>query len=171
LFRFYENKTGLTFSPIFVPLLGPLDRCAQDMVFDRLVHDIPKKEQEQEDHFNPYMRIKDKKRASYLFENAKRIQKLLVYNAAIMPIGVLRFCLEYAESPADGIGGVFASIRKNFTDLRRNGLSALVDDVYSFRNTCVAHQEKELTELELARGALKKWVDLVVHLEALFVSA
>jgi type III restriction enzyme len=167
LFRFYENKTDLIFSPVFTPLLGPIDRCAQDLVFDRLVDDIPKKELDQRDYFAPYMQVAVGR--AYLSDNARRIQKLLVYNAAIMPIGVLKFCLEYAESPADGLDGVFASIRKNFRDLRGNGLLKLVGDVYDFRNTYVAHQDKELKDVKAAREALKKWVELVIWLENLFL--
>jgi type III restriction enzyme len=167
LFRFYEHKTELTFSPVFTPLLGPIDKCAQDLVFDRLVDDIPKKEMDQQVYFSPSMKL-GAKRAGYLSDNARRIQKLLIYNAAIMPIGVLKFCLEYAESSVDGIGGLFASVRKRFADLRGSGLLKLVSDVYDFRNTYVAHQEQELKDLQATREALKKWVVLVTRLEGLF---
>lgn len=167
LFRFYENKTDLTFSPVFTPLLGPIDKCAQDLVFDRLVDDIPKMEPEQRGYFAPYMKVAEG-RARFLTDNARRIQKLLVYNAAIMPTGVLRFCLEYSESPVDGIGGLFASIRRNFQDLRGNGLSKLVADVYEFRNTYIAHQDKELKDVKATREALKAWIGLIVWLESLF---
>jgi len=168
LFRFYENKTDLVFSPVFTPLLGPIDRCAQDLVFARLVADIPKKELEQRDYFVPYMAVATG-RANYLLDNGKRIQKLLVYNAAIMPIGVLRFCLEYAESRADHVGGVFESIRKNFRDLCGSGLLTMLSTVYDFRNKYIAHQDEELTDVGLARLALKQWVELLVRLECLFV--
>ncbi len=167
LFRFYENKTDLTFSPVFTPLLGPIDRCAQDLVFDRLVDAIPKKELEQRDYFTPYMNLPTG-RANHLLDYGKRIQKLLVYNAAIMPIGVLRFCLEYAESPADRVGGVFESIRGNFRDLSGVGLLALLTEVYDFRNKYVAHQDEELRDAAGARAALKKWTALLVQLEGLF---
>ena len=167
LFRFYENKTDLVFSPVFVSLLGPIDKCAQDLVFESIVDDIPKKELEQRDYFTPYMKV-TAGLGDYLLRNAKAIQKLLVYNAAIMPTGVLKFCLEYAESPTDNIGGVFASIRKNFRPLRGTGLLKLLNEVYDFRNTYIAHQEKNLTDVNEARGALKKWVELVVRLASLF---
>ena len=88
-----------------------------------------------------------------------------------MPTGILRFCLEYAESPPDHAKGVLASIRRNFRDLRGTGLLRLLADVYEFRNTYVAHQDKELTDRELARQALKKWIDLVTRLEAIVAPA
>jgi type III restriction enzyme len=76
--------------------------------------------------------------------------------------------LEYADSPADGIGGLFASIRKNFRDLRASGLLQMVAAVYDFRNTYVAHQDEELKDAEKARKGLKDWLKSVVRLEFLF---
>jgi len=107
------------------------------------------------------------RRAKQLLEKAKLIQKLLVYNAPIMPTGILKFCLEYAESPSDHVRGVFESIRLNSRDLRGTGLVKHLAEVYAFRNTYVAHQDKELTDREEARKAPKTWVDLVVRLEGI----
>lgn len=166
LFRFLENKEGLLLSPVFTPLQGPIDACSEDIVFNRLVDDIPRKETDQRDYFEPYVNIPGG-RAKHLLDNAKRIQKLLVYNSPIMPTGILKFCLEYADSPADHVRGVFESIRRSFRHLRGTGLLKLLAEVYAFRNTYVAHQDKELTNREEARGALSKWVDLVVRLEAI----
>jgi type III restriction enzyme len=163
LFRFMENKEGILFSPVFTPLQGPIDACAQDIVFNRLVDDIPRSERDQRDYFEPHMDATGGR--ARLMDNVKRIQKLLVYNSPIMPTSILRFCLEYAQSPADHARGVFESIRRNFRDLRGKGLLGLLTDVYTFRNTYVAHQDKELTDREEARRALGKWVALVVRLE------
>lgn len=169
LFRFYENKTDLILSPVFTPLLGPIDKCSEELVYDRLVDDIPKAQTEQRDFFEPYMAVQPS-RAKYLLENSKRIQKLVLYSAAIMPIGVLKFCLEYARSSPDGIKGVFDSIRRRFSDLFGDGLRELLGEVYDFRNTYVAHQEKELKDVGESRKALKKWIDLVVWLESFSVA-
>jgi len=168
LFRLYENKTDLVFSPVFTPLLGPIDKCCEDLVFDRLVDEVPKAEAEQKDFFEPYIDL-PKGRTTYLRKNASLLQKLLVYRSVIMPIGVLRFCLEYAESPADRIGGIFECIRKSFPDLRGSGLLSVLTAVYDFRNNFVAHQDKELKDVGLARAALGQWVELLVKLEGLFV--
>ena len=170
LFRFYENKTDLVFSPVFAPLLGPIDKCCEELVFDRLVDDVPKGETEQRDFFEPYMDL-PRGRAAYLKKNASFLKKLLVYRSAIMPIGILRFCLEYADTPADHISGVFGAIRKSFRDLRGTPLQPLLGEVYDFRNKYVAHQDEELKDVGIARSALKKWTELVVQLEGLFVQA
>ena len=166
LFRFYENKTDLVFSPVFTPLLGPIDKCAQDLVFERLMKDMPRNETQQRDYFEPYMPVQPKY-GKYLLDNGKRIQKLLLYNAPIMPTGILKFCLEYTESSGDQIGGIFESIRQNFQDLIGEGLLQLLGEVYDFRNTYVAHQEEELKDVGETRKALKKWIDLIVWLDGL----
>ena len=165
LFRLYENKTDLVFSPVFTPLLGPIDACCENAIFDRLANDVPQKESDQRDYFEPYMTM-HQGRQKYLLNNAGLLRRLLVYNAAVMPTGLLRFCLEYAGSPADHIRGVFESIRKNFRDLRGAGLLPLLTEVYEFRNKYVAHQDEELKDVTIARAALKKWIELVVKLEA-----
>jgi len=170
LFRLYENKTDLVFSPVFTPLLGPIDKCCEELVFDRLVDDVPKGETEQNDFFLPYMDV-PQGRADYFKRNARLLQKLLVYRSAIMPIGILRFCLEHAGGPPDRIGGVFESIRKNFRDLHGTALEPLLAEVYDFRNKYVAHQDEELKDVCAARSALKKWVELAATLDGLFVRA
>jgi type III restriction enzyme len=35
----------------------------------------------------------------------------------------------------------------------------LVDRIYSFRNEFIAHQERELSDAELARQALVSWIE------------
>ncbi|MDI6774766.1 MAG: hypothetical protein QME60_05145 [Verrucomicrobiota bacterium] len=42
LFRHYEHKTDLLFSPVFTPLQGPLDQYAKELLLKRLWSDIPK---------------------------------------------------------------------------------------------------------------------------------
>ena len=166
LFRYYEHKTGLLFSPVFTPLQGPIDACSEDIVYNLLVDEVPRGGSAQRDYFEPYVNL-PKDHADYLLRSAKNMQKILVYKAPVMPTGVLRFCLEYAESPDDGLGGVFASIRQKFGTLRNFGLSNLLVEVYDFRNTYVAHQKKELKDAEEACDALKKWIDLLIRLHAI----
>lgn len=165
LFRHYEYKTDLVFSPVFTPLQGPLDQYAKDILLKRLVAEIPKDSKGQKDFFEPYTNVAGG-RAKYLQDNAKRLQKALVFDAAIMPIGILKFCLEYEDSPVDHIRGVFEFIRRNFRDFRATNVLKLLTEVYDFRNTYVAHQDEELKDIEETRSALKKWISLIVLLNA-----
>jgi len=111
-----------------------------------------------------------KNKVRHLLDNAKRLQKLLVYNAAIMPIGMLKFCLEYAESAADKTSGVFASIRDKFHFLKDTGLLSLLSEVYDLRNKYVAHQDEDLTDIEQTRQALKRWIALTMQLHEVAAS-
>lgn len=165
LFRHYEHKANLVFSPVFTPLQGPLDQYAKEIVLKRLAADIPKDHKGQRDFFDAYMDVPPN-RANFLRQNAQRIQKALVYDAAIMPIGILKFCLEYTASPVDHIRGLFESIRRNFKDLRSAGTLKALTEVYDFRNTYVAHQEKDLKDIEETRTALKQWISLIALLNA-----
>jgi len=164
LFRHYENKTDLIFSPVFTPLQGPIDICAEDIVFNLLVDDIPKSETAQKDYFQPYIDL-PKRRTDFLLKHAMLIQKLLVYNAAVMPTTVLRFCLDYAGSKEDNLGGVFESIRRNFDKLKDPTFLNELTEVYEFRNTYVAHQNEELKDVEQTRKALKQWISLISIME------
>ena len=169
LLRHYENKKDLLLSPVFTPLQGPLDNYCKDIVFNLLVDEIPRKEADQKDYFEPYITGGRKSHVKYLLDNAKRIQKLIVYNAAIMPISILTFCLEYAETQKDEIGGVFETIRRNSEELKGSGLLQRLSEVYDFRNTYVAHQKQELKDIEETRIALKKWVSVLIELHAIAV--
>ncbi len=78
----------------------------------------------------------------------------------------MKFCLEYAASPVDHIRGLFESIRRNFKDLRSAGILKALKEVYDFRNTYVAHPEKDLRDIEETRTALKQWISLIALLNA-----
>jgi len=90
--------------------------------------------------------------------------KLLVFQRPLMPVGVLRFCLEYAGG--DGAyGGVFAAIKENFADLDGSGLGEMVNSQYDFRNEYVAHVDNEpLTDRGIAEDALRSWIKLLCEL-------
>ena len=165
LFRHYENKEGLIYSPVFTPLQGPLDQYAKDLVHKRISPDLPKEPYKQHDFFALHMNVGGRE-VDHFFQNIQRIRKTLLYDVAIMPIGTLKFCLEYKTSPYEHAAGIFESIRKRFQDLRDFGLLKLVSEVYDFRNKYVAHQDIELNDIKLTREALKKWISLLLILDS-----
>jgi type III restriction enzyme len=77
----------------------------------------------------------------------------------------LIFCIEYENPKSESLKGVFESIRKNFHNLKDSNFLRLLKKAYDFRNTYVAHQDKELNNIEVTRGALKEWIALIVLLE------
>ena len=76
-----------------------------------------------------------------------------------MPTGMLIFCLDYAAKETEPLSGLFTSIRKRFADLANTNLQRVLEEVYEFRNTYIAHEKKDLTDAETTRTALHRWVD------------
>jgi type III restriction enzyme len=74
-----------------------------------------------------------------------------------MPIGVLRWSLNYAKSPRQSFGGIFDSVKKRFAPIASKEFVKQIEKINGFRNTYVAHQEQPLEDVEQARTALKEW--------------
>ena len=162
LFAFHEKKRELSFGPIFQPLLGPIDESAEALMLERLSSDVPAAEAEQKDFFEPDMR----KKSDFLMERARTFKRLLVHRSPLMPTGLLIFALEYSQKDEESPGGIFAAVRKRFGDLAKTPLLDLVKGVYSFRNDYIAHEKKELNDVEVTRSALKQWVEALTALQA-----
>jgi type III restriction enzyme len=165
LFHFHEKKEGVTFGPVFQPLLGCIDNAAEHILLERLAPLVPAGEAAQKDFFEPDMSSRKKKDAEYLVDIARRLQKLLVYRAPMMPTGLLVNCLEHAGT-SKPLGGVFGAIVTQFAPLLDTPLRPLTKQVYDFRNDYIAHEKKELTDVELTRSALKTWVEDLYQLNA-----
>jgi type III restriction enzyme len=76
-----------------------------------------------------------------------------------MPTGLLVFCLDYASGASETLPGIFSTIRKHFRDLSGSPLRDLVQRVYEFRNTYIAHQKAELTDPATTKDALRIWIE------------
>jgi type III restriction enzyme len=72
------------------------------------------------------------------------------------PIGLLRWCLQYAGESGGPTDGVFGVVKERFAALPPE-VHGLVSAINTFRNDYVAHQNKELTDAALARKALGEW--------------
>ncbi len=75
-----------------------------------------------------------------------------------MPLGLLSFCLDYGRQADHPVGGVFASITKRFSLFGEPDFYQMIEELRDFRNTYVAHQEKDLTDIDMAHAALIKWI-------------
>lgn len=82
----------------------------------------------------------------------------------LRPVGLLRFCINYADSDDSAPPGILTTVRAKFGDLVESDLTRLVGDVYDFRNSYVAHVDEELTERAKAESGLKKWVEAVLRM-------
>lgn len=164
LFHFHQNKQTVSFAPVFQPLLGPIDHAAEAVMLRLLSDSVPPEAAAQKDYFEPDMSKAKKSSITYLNERGTSLKKLLVHRSPIMPTGVLQFCLEYAAKAAEPLPGIYGAVRKEFSGLAATGLPKQVKEVYDFRNTYIAHQKQELTEVVRTRDALREWIRTLVSL-------
>ena len=87
------------------------------------------------------------------------IERTLVDQNGLMPIGLLCWCLNYVRTTRRKVGGVFEVVRNRFADVSQTDLFSVIDAIYSFRNEYIAHQDRELSDLELAKKALIQWAN------------
>src|SRR5262249_28573848 len=107
-----------------------------------------------------------KKHRDFLETQASLLRRFLVHRSPVMPVGVLRFCLEYASKDEQAPPGVLSAVREGFRDLAETDLVTLLGDVYDFRNRYVAHSKDELDDLAKAESALHRWIDAIRRLSA-----
>lgn len=163
LYKFLENKGG-SFSPCFTSLLGAVDEAAKGLILSLLESGVPSQRDEQRAYFEPHLGTLSDKDVNWLRQNAAALKKALVYRNFIMPLGILGFCFDYAKQGAAGIGGIFASVEKSFSVFNSSNLAERVATIRAFRNTYVAHQEKELTDAGLAKTELGNWIGGLIAL-------
>ncbi len=157
LFQFTEKKEGMSFAPVFTSLLGPLDESAKGLISDLLLPLMPSVPAEQKIFFTPYYGGVNKGTTDWLKMNAKNLEKTLVFKNGLMPIGLLKFCLEYSQGDYK-IGGVFEAVKRCFSKFNESDLYDTVKNIYDFRNTYIAHQEKDLTDISTVRKGLTGWI-------------
>ena len=158
LYQFTEKKKDMSFAPVFTSLLGPLDEAAKGLLLELLLPDIPASSIEQASYFDPYYGNLSRKDFNWLRNQANNLKRTLIYRNGVMPLGLLSFCLAYGNQGEHPPGGVFTSVRQKFSRFRDPEFPRMIEDIRDFRNTYVAHQEKELTDREKAQAALKRWV-------------
>jgi type III restriction enzyme len=166
LFYFLEKKEAASFAPVFQPLLGPIDHAAESLLLGRLSADVPSAETAQKDYFEPDMAGLKKKQVDFYSERARTLKRLLVHRSPLMPTGLLSFCLDYSANASEPLAGVFTSVRKEFADLNTTGLKTLLDQMYEFRNTFIAHEKQDLGDAMVTKQALKDWIATLQALHA-----
>jgi type III restriction enzyme len=158
LFRFFQNKEGMNYSPVFNALLGSLDEAARGLLVRRLQPMMPAKVPDQKTWFDPYLRDTDRRTQPHYQKMAQNLKRTLVFNNGIMPLGLLRDCMEYALNDNTKIEGVFEAVKAKFKVAGGRDLLATVVRLYDFRNTRVAHQEKEVADPKEAHQHLVAWI-------------
>lgn len=158
LFRFFENKEGMNYAPVFNAMLGSLDDAARALVVRRLRPEVPNTSQNQRAWFEPHLGRADGGQRRHYESMAQNLKKTLVHNSGISPMGLLRNCLDFALNDKSKLGGVFEAVTTKFRVQGGRDLLALVENIYDFRNTVVAHQETQVTDPKRAERELKSWI-------------
>jgi type III restriction enzyme len=156
LYQFLRNKEDASLAPVFTPLLGPLDEAARGLILRRLQDHVPADRKLQREFFRPEMEALPTGEANYHKRQASNLERTLIDQNGLMPIGLLRWCLDYVQTRRR-IGGVFEAVRKSFDGISNPDLFSIVNNIYQFRNEYIAHQDRELTDPVLANEALGVW--------------
>ena len=95
--RLHGEKQKVSFSPVFQPLLGPLDAAAEGLLFERLEPALPEDAEDRAAFFAPDLERREEEAPGVPGESGLASKRLLVHRSPIMPVGILRFCLDYAK--------------------------------------------------------------------------
>jgi len=161
LYGFFEKKKGQNFAPAFQPLLGSIDEAAKGLMIQRLGDDVPSRPVDQDTFFSPYLGNMPVKKKGRLGKAGANLKKTLIYRNGYSPIGLLAFCLDFGLNGEDGLRGILDSVRSHFGKDRDANLYEMVNRVNDFRNTYVAHTEKELTDSAKAKAELESWIQAI----------
>jgi len=164
LFKFLENKTGVSYSPVFAPLLGAVDEAAKGYIISTLKGAIPDDPNKRQRFFEPDLSVLHPRDESFHKRQAFNLRRTLLENDGIMPIGLLKWCLEYAKSPRVPPGGIFSAIKSKFAGAEKKDILDTIDKIYSFRNEYIAHQEKELDDMNTAKEAIDDWIKGLIQI-------
>ncbi len=165
LFRFLEKKDGSpSMAPVFNTLLGPYDEAAKAIILKLLQPQVPVNRQEQDNFFSPRMDKVDRLKIKHYEDMARKLKRALIHGSVHSAIGLLRSCYDYALTDDSKIDGIFIVIKEAFTMPGAKNILERVTSVNDFRNTYIAHHEKELTDRKVAEENLKIWVETLTLL-------
>ncbi|MBI4083801.1 MAG: DEAD/DEAH box helicase family protein [Candidatus Lambdaproteobacteria bacterium] len=164
LYRFQENKP-LNFAPVFNPMLGVMDHAATEMIVARLNPHLPVARTAQDDWFAPYLGRVPAPLAGKSDKLAKDLKRAFVYRNPLSPIGLLNRCFDFARSTRENMTGVLGTVKQAFVFAGSDLLHKDINLVNDFRNTIVAHQDKELTDKTVAGEALRLWINTLMVIQ------
>jgi hypothetical protein len=95
LFRLVEN-TGINYSSVFTPLLGRHDEAARGILRRRLRPAMPSNTPDRERWLGPNLSRVEAGTQTRYRKMAQNLKGTLVFNRGIMPLGLLRSCINYA---------------------------------------------------------------------------
>ncbi len=158
MFEFLSKREGVNLAPAFTALLGALDSAAKAMIGQKLGPLVPGLPTDQKTWFEPYFQGTQARPAEWYKRVAQNLRKTLLFQSGLMPMGLLRDCLDYALNDRAKIGGVFDSVKQAFLYTGSRKVLEELSAVYDYRNKHIAHQESPITEAKPAGLAMGRWI-------------
>ncbi len=150
------------------PMLSVLDRSAKAVVVRRLEDQVPPGSAEQDRFYDADLSMLTGGKRKHYERMQQNLAKTLRYDGGTMPIGLLRDCMTLSlEERSLKFNGVLAAAASSFSFAGGRKLLAELGQVYDFRNQHVAHSESFLSDAQLARAELKRWIAMVSRLAGL----
>ncbi|MEW6238906.1 MAG: hypothetical protein AB1656_26275 [Candidatus Omnitrophota bacterium] len=160
MFKYLENKEGISFGSVFQPLLGVLDEAAKGVIVRKLEPEMPVSQTNQKAWFKPYFSYPEPKNKRHYEDIAANLKKMLVYSNGISVLGLLRNCYDYALNDNLKLTGVFEAIKRKFRVEGARAVLDMVTEINDFRNNYIAHQgEGDITDKAIAEQHLKGWIE------------
>lgn len=158
MFEFLSKRDGVNLAPAFTALLGALDNAAKAMIEQKLGPLVPGLPTDQRTWFEPYIQGTQARPADWYKRVAQNLRKTLLFQSGLMPMGLLRDCMDYALNDKAKIGGAFDSVKQAFLYTGSRKVLEELSAVYDYRNKHVAHQESPITEAKPAGLAMGRWI-------------
>jgi len=162
-YYFCEMGEDMTYAPVFQPLLGAIDEAAKVFIMRLLLPELPTTVNAIKAWFEPNMdgvNVREKQR----YRELAKSLKCLVLNKGKSLVGLLRSCLDYALNSTLKIDGVFSALRTQLWIQDGHKLLETIKRINNFRNTYIAHPEKELTDRNMAKQELNVWIEVLQQL-------
>ncbi len=161
MFEFLSKREGVNLAPAFTSLLGAIDNAAKAMIASKLGPLVPGLPADQRTWFEPYAQGTPARPAEWYKRTAQNLKKTLLFQSGLMPMGLLRDCMDYALNDKAKIGGIFDSLKQAFLYTGSRKVLEELTAVYDFRNKHVAHQESPMTDAKVGGLALGRWIRLL----------
>lgn len=161
MFEFLSKREGVNLAPAFTSLLGELDRAAKAVIEQKLGPLVPGLPADQRTWFEPYIQGTQARPADWYKRVAQNLRKTLLFQSGLMPMALLRDCIDFALNDKAKIGGVFDSVKQAFRYTGSRKVLEELSAVYDYRNKHVAHQESPVTDAKPAGLALGRWIKVL----------
>ncbi len=155
----HAERTGMKgYAHAFQPLLYNLDEYAMRLLVNGLQDKIPTDIKWRDAYFMPDLSKVHVSKREVVKRYGRYLKDNLIFARSIMKLGTVLFCLEYAQKGGFGASGIWKDVEKVYSGSEMGDLYNLLATVNEFRNTRIAHVEKQITDVDEAWNNMAVWV-------------